>query len=431
MRDAIGLRHLFLVLDDVWDIDLAETLRCGGPNCFHLLTTRDKGIAREFADAGRVITVPLLEDGPAYTLLCAMAPEACQAHPATAHELAQAVGGLPLALTLLGGYLGAPERSLLPQLSEAALAEVGDPERRLEMATRRLGGVGNKETLQKTLTLSLESLEELPAGKEAVMAFYALAAFAPKPARFSLEAAEAVTGRGVHTLVLLAARNLLELVGEELTLHQTLADVVRARLDEESVARHRDYYLTLVNKDWEDWRRIEGVYEQAKWAWRALPEDEELLDWVWALQLFQKRRGLGQDALQWAQRGLGIAAAKGLQETEGTLLTNIGTVYDSLGQRQEALDFFNRTLPIREEVGDRAGESITRYNIAMIYHGQERFSLAVAELQRVVELDRLVQRPELESDMALLAQVEAELADRRKGADRNRGNVCPEGASLN
>jgi hypothetical protein len=66
-----------------------------------------------------------------------------------------------------------------------------------------------------------------------------------------------------------------------------------------------------------------------------------------------------------------------------------------------------------EEVGGRAGESVTRYNLAMVYRAQGQLAESVAELKRVVELDRLMQHPELESDMAMLAQVEAELAAQR------------------
>ena len=37
VRDAIGHRKLLLVIDDAWQSEAAEHLRCGGPNCAHLL----------------------------------------------------------------------------------------------------------------------------------------------------------------------------------------------------------------------------------------------------------------------------------------------------------------------------------------------------------------------------------------------------------
>ncbi|MEZ4641775.1 MAG: NB-ARC domain-containing protein [Chloroflexota bacterium] len=98
LQRAIGQRRMLLVLDDAWELAAAKALRCGGPHCCHLLTTRDKGLARAFAGATRTAYVPTLDDDPAFALLQKLAPEACQADPQTARQLAQAVDGSPLAL---------------------------------------------------------------------------------------------------------------------------------------------------------------------------------------------------------------------------------------------------------------------------------------------------------------------------------------------
>ncbi|MGB6847826.1 MAG: NB-ARC domain-containing protein, partial [Thermoanaerobaculia bacterium] len=120
IRDAIGRRVLLLVIDDIWQQEHAELLLCGGPFCAHVLTTRDLVIAHAFAQGSEVITVPELEADPAFELLQTIAPKACAADPELAHVLALAVGGLPLAIELLGGYLPsrqapfvAPSRGLL------------------------------------------------------------------------------------------------------------------------------------------------------------------------------------------------------------------------------------------------------------------------------------------------------------------------------
>ena len=41
---------------------------------------------------------------------------------------------------------------------------------------------------------------------------------------------------------------------------------------------------------------------------------------------------------------------------EAGTLNNIGAVYDDLGEKQKALDFYNQALPIRRAVGDPYGE---------------------------------------------------------------------------
>jgi len=63
-------------------------------------------------------------------------------------------------------------------------------------------------------------------------------------------------------------------------------------------------------------------------------------------------------------------------------------------------------------VVERAGESVTRYNMAMIYRDQGKLREAVEELRQVVALDEQVHSRDLESDSAVLAQVEAELGPR-------------------
>ncbi len=45
---------------------------------------------------------------------------------------------------------------------------------------------------------------------------------------------------------------------------------------------------------------------------------------------------------------------------EATTLNNIGLVYDALGEKQKALDFYNQALPILRAVGDRRGEALVK-----------------------------------------------------------------------
>ncbi len=80
-------------------------------------------------------------------------------------------------------------------------------------------------------------------------------------------------------------------------------------------------------------------------------------------------------------------------------------MYAGLGDRQQALAYYRQALPIRREVGDRAGEAVTLYNIAMIHRGEGHFDKAIGELELVVDLDRQVGHPDLASDTAMLEQL--------------------------
>ena len=48
---------------------------------------------------------------------------------------------------------------------------------------------------------------------------------------------------------------------------------------------------------------------------------------------------------------------------EAATLSNIGAVYDSLGEPQRALEYFGQSLPNRREVGERDGEASKQNNI--------------------------------------------------------------------
>lgn len=240
VKDAIGQRRMLLVIDDAWDAEAALSLRVGGPYCTHLLTTRDLAITRRVR--AQAVSVPTLRDELAFDLLKKLAPEACAADPTKAQEVAHSVGGLPLAIELLGGYLAAPEHSLFPELAFEALAEMSDARRRLQLASRRLGSFrGAEVSLQETIEFSLAHLPQ-----KLVDGFHALGAFAAKPADFSLEAAKAITATETRSLAILVARHLVERNGERLTLHQTLADVAQSQLQQRALKRHRAYFLTFA-----------------------------------------------------------------------------------------------------------------------------------------------------------------------------------------
>jgi CHAT domain-containing protein/Flp pilus assembly protein TadD len=59
--------------------------------------------------------------------------------------------------------------------------------------------------------------------------------------------------------------------------------------------------------------------------------------------------------------------ALGKTSDEAVTLSNIGAVYDDLGEKQKALDYFGQALPLIRAVGDRGGEALTLNNIGALY----------------------------------------------------------------
>ena len=409
-----------LILDDAWAWDpLIPLCEVDAPGCARLLTTRQLPLARAFAgDADAVTDVEELARQESLDLLRKLAPRAVALEPDAARELVALTGGLPLALTVVGRTLAAEEGGGHPRRIREAIE-------RLRQAGARF--YGQAPGVERTLYIAIASSDQVLCDAR----WYALGAFAPKPADFDEEAALAVleTDDGAALLGRLCDLGLLDYADGRYTLHQTIAEYA-ARLQAAEIGhpmppaeRHARHYLALANADRKDWRRIEAAWPQIQHAWRWVTDvkkDADLvLEYVWALREYQNMRGLWRVEMDWITRGLEAARASGRRKDEGTLLHNLAWVYSALGDKQRALAQYEAALAIRREVGDRSGESVTLYNMAMIYRERGAYREAIAALERVVALDEAVQHPDLESDRAMLSRVRAEAA---ATADNALGN---------
>lgn len=92
-------RAVLLVLDDVWQRDVAEALHVGGPNCRLLMTTRDAQAAR----GAYLLELDVMRREESLQLL--RSAGGGRLDDATANEVSDRLGDLPLALDLVGGQL--------------------------------------------------------------------------------------------------------------------------------------------------------------------------------------------------------------------------------------------------------------------------------------------------------------------------------------
>jgi tetratricopeptide (TPR) repeat protein len=202
-----------LVIDDVWHLEQAQTFQIGGPNCAHLFTTRQPALA--YALAGeQAIQAHELDASTGAELLSSHAPGIVERHPEAVKQLVGAVGGLPLALSLMGR-----------RLRSAAL---GNQTRRIAQTVQALvdefGGHDGKP-LAEVIALSEARLSSAER-----KALHALAVFPPKPASFTEAAAVAAADCDIALIDTLVDAGLVESMGERLRLHQTIADHARAAL---------------------------------------------------------------------------------------------------------------------------------------------------------------------------------------------------------
>jgi transcriptional regulator with XRE-family HTH domain/tetratricopeptide (TPR) repeat protein len=223
IRTAIAARHILVVIDDAWTLEDALTCQVGGVNCTHFLTTRFPQIAAHMTYATRI--QELTED-EGFQLLQLLAPDVVEPEPQQAQALVQAVGGLPLALTLIGNYLRTQAYSGSHRRIRAAFEQLRDKNTRLRLSEPHTRAeshpslpVDTAISLQSILTVTVERLT-----KTAQLTLFALAVFPAKPESFSEEAAIAVVNSSLEDLDELMDAGFLESTGDRYRMHQTIVD---------------------------------------------------------------------------------------------------------------------------------------------------------------------------------------------------------------
>ncbi len=234
LRMAIGSRRMLLLIDDAWRLEQALACKVGGPNCTYLLTTRMQDISVQFA-TGEVTTVGELDEEESISILKRLAPEVMISDARPLRELARAVGGLPLALALMGNYLRTHAYSGQPRRLYHAIERLRDTQVRLALRAP-LAAFDQVSTLPVEEPVSLQAviaLSDQQLNEQARSSLRALSVFPPKPSSFSEEAALAICTQHVEALDQLQDSGLLESNGSgRYTLHQTIVDYAWTRRDD-------------------------------------------------------------------------------------------------------------------------------------------------------------------------------------------------------
>jgi tetratricopeptide (TPR) repeat protein len=360
---SIGLRRTLLIIDDAWQAEAGLTFKLGGPNCAHLLTTRIPEIASAFC-GDAAIAVQELDEKDGLTLLRQIAPKAVETERAQARALVQAVGGLPLALTLMGNYLKKESLHRQSRRLHQAMEQLRQTKIRLQISQPQ-PPLGRRPDIPADIPVSLETvirISDEAIDEKAQDTLQALSMFPPKPNSFSEESALIVADTLPETLDVLLDHGLLENGGEgRYALHQAIADYARVRLAEQAsfqkaacahMVSHFVYYAESHQKDY-------ATLE---------PESENILA---ALQVAFEREN-------WVEFAQGVNAfysfleAKGLYELAQTLLIqtehvirpmddipnlvmtlrNLGEVTQQLGDYTQAEAYLQDGLHLAQETGD-------------------------------------------------------------------------------
>lgn len=253
LHDRIGNRKFLLIIDDVWDISDAVHFRLGGPQCAHLVTTRFPAIAFPFA-LSNVTHLQEFQPQESQELLHHLISIPKQGYTEAIEELIKTVGGLPLAISLMGRYLytqasyGTQRRfqTAFQNLSQSAQVRMQLSECTIPWENNTSLELGSIRSLYTAIEMSINHLSP-----QAQQALQTLALFLAKPLSFSEDAAITIASIDTPILDQLLDSGLLEpLQSNRYCLHQTITDYMRLRykVDLNAEKRFVTYYVDYTER---------------------------------------------------------------------------------------------------------------------------------------------------------------------------------------
>ncbi len=406
LRTTIGARKMLLIIDDAWNVEESLAFKVGGPNCAHLVTTRFPTTAMQMR-AANPITVRELDEEKSMELLRLLAPQAVERETKKARTLVQAVGGLPLALTLMGNYLRLRAYSRQPRRIQAALDLLNSAEARLQISESRAPG-DRHPSLTPGASLSLQSIiavtdQQLNEGTRT--ALYALSVFPAKPDSFSEEAALAIAACTTDTLDILIDAGLLEGSGtDRYMLHQTIADYARLHLANttatERLIAYANAYVEAHKTDYELLDQENAIILAALEAAYQARKQAELIRGVGAFAPFLLLRGNYVQAERHVQRAYEAALALDDRHSITDALRYKGEIASRQGLYAQAAQAFKEGLALAQQVGDSERTSALLRDLGWMTWKQGNYAQADAYLQEGLTIAR--QGGHLERISALL-----------------------------
>ena len=162
----------------------------------------------------------------------------------------------------------------------------------------------------------------------------------------------------------------------QLKVYDSAFDILRAIYDFLTLGGYyqnlADYYLELVT-----------VYQQ----------QEEQTNWKYTASLTSLGNvyyslGEYQKAIEFYQQSLAITREIGDRGGEAYFYGNLGAVYQSLGEYEKAIEFHQQSLAIKREIGDRGGEANSYNNLGNVYYSLGEYQKAIEFSQQSLAITR-------------------------------------------
>ncbi len=447
LRKAIGERRFLLVLDDAWQAEAIEALQVAGPHCAYLVTTRFTSIATQIA-ADRAIQVRELEDADGVHLLAHFAPQIVQHERETALTLVHKVGGLPLALTLIGKYLGRQAYKGHPRRLKTAIAQLHNTEQRLHLFEHQTT-LEHSASSSTSGTISLQSvlaISDQQLSQQARQVLYTLSVLPSKPSSFAAETAHIVANASSALLDGLCDAGLLEHYGAtRYMLHPVIADYAQTQQHgTEPAAQLVKYVLHLLETHLTDpvtleqesatiitaleWARTSGWQTEllrgvclfipflSLYGWYSLAEQlllqartmatrednpHDLVQILGYQGTIAYQQGNYKQAEAYCQEGLLLARELHDQQHISHLLTELGTIAHEQGDYTQAEIYCQEGLTLARALDDQKQTCLLLKLSGVVAKKRGDYRLAEAYFQEGLALARVLEDRDLMSLLLL------------------------------
>ncbi len=375
-------KAMLLVLDDVWDHRHAEAFRVVGPRGRLVITTRSGRLVTQVGALNQPIDT--LTDDEGRALIAERLGIDPAALPPEGTDIVQMLGGHTLAVTIAAAQLCERGLDFAPRLLERLRKRRDDdnPFKDLDMSDD-----DKNQNLELCLSLSYDELSP-----DLQRRFRLTGVFAPG-GTFDRAAAMAVWGDADEddaddALNDLVRAGLLLVENDRYNRHALLYAYARALLRregelDETRQRHFDHYATLhgdydANNNEDRHPAIQLDFEdlRAALAWGWDHEPRQAVDLVWALTYYmslreslETRRLLLTAAHQAAERS-------GYERGQANTLRALGDVARMENEYGAARGYYDRALPVYEQIGDRLGQAHTLLALGDVARMENEYAAA-------------------------------------------------------
>jgi len=396
LRECLESRRALLIIDDAWRLEDALAFKLGGASSTHLLTTRNVNLALEFAETKqRVEQIAELSPKQAMSLLERYVPELVHDSADRSENLATAVGCLPLALIILGGYLRSEGAAGQKNRLRRAIERLANVQTLLTVA-RPLDGMA--VSLWETIQLSYEVLSD-PAKR----LLRALSAFPSKPGTFSEAAACAASPNDFEALYSLVDGGLVEYTTPEAggaeedryCLHQAIESFARKQLIEageirEAYQRMLDFFVELADRQVKAGTGYKAIQHESGNIRAALQGAYdaglagEFLDGLRSLFPYLESLGLYHVAEEHLDRAREIARVRGDVRLTALTLNASARIARKQGRYADAEQHARAGLEIGEDLPDQSVACKLLGNLGGVIANLGRYREAAGHLDRAI-----------------------------------------------